>query len=111
MSRDGIPSIIGDDGAELADEMGLTLSELCRACQLPAEQVFALVEEGIIDPEGDDPRHWRFRSVCITQIRCASRLTRDLGVNLAGAALALELIEEIEQLKRRLRRLQRLESQ
>ena len=112
MTRDSIPST-GQHNDEMADELDLTLSELCRACQMPAEQIFALVEEGIIEPEGEnsDPRQWRFRSVSITRIRCASRLERDLGVNLAGAALALELLEEIEQLKRRLQRLQRLESQ
>lgn len=116
MTRDNIPPTnnipptMGDNNAELADELDLTLSELCRVCQMPAEHVFALVEEGIVEPEGEDPRQWRFRSVCITRIRCASRLERDLGVNLAGAALALELLEEIEQLKRRLRWLQRLES-
>jgi chaperone modulatory protein CbpM len=33
----------------------------------------------------------------------ASRLQRDLGVNLAGAALALELLQEIEALRARLK--------
>ena len=35
----------------------------------------------------------------------ASRLQRDLGLNLAGAALALELLEEIDALRARLQAL------
>lgn len=106
MTRDVEPSITH---AEIADELELTLSQLCRACQLPAEHIFALVEEGIVEPEGTEPGQWRFQSVCVTRVRRAYRLERDLGVNLAGAALALDLLEEIEQLKRHLQRLQRLQ--
>ena len=35
------------------------------------------------------------------------RLQRELEVNLAGVALALDLMEEIQQLRRRLQRLER----
>lgn len=95
--------------ANVAYELELTLSELCRACQLPTEHIFALVEEGIVEPAGDDPERWRFQSLCITRIRRAHRLERDLGVNLAGAALALDLLEQIDRLQARLRRLQQLD--
>ncbi len=36
------------------------------------------------------------------RVRCAMRLTRDLGVNYAGAALALDLLDELDLLRARL---------
>ena len=54
---------------------------------------------------GRDPEHWRFRGASVRRVRCALRLERDLGVNFAGAALALELLEELEALRARLERL------
>jgi chaperone modulatory protein CbpM len=38
--------------------------------------------------------------VAVTRLRTAHRLQRDLHINLAGAALALDLLEEIKTLKR-----------
>lgn len=94
----------------LSHDTEFTLVELCRSCRLSAEQVFALVEEGVIEPRGANPGQWRFRAICVKRVQRAYRLERDLGVNMAGAALIIDLIEEIEQLKTRLRRLERLES-
>lgn len=92
---------------QLLDELSeLTLRELCIACGLPAEHIRALVDEGIIEPHGPEPA-WRFSGICVRRVRRVYALERDLGVNLAGAALALDLLEEIEQLRARLRRLER----
>ena len=92
-------------GEVLEEDVELTLAQLCRACQVPAEQVFALVEEGVVEPLGRHPGIWRFRGTCVRRIRCAVRLERDLGVNIAGAALALDLLEELEAMHARLRRI------
>ncbi|MFV8783199.1 chaperone modulator CbpM [Microbulbifer sp. SA54] len=94
-----------DVPAILDESSELTLSELCRACGLPAEHVLALVEEGVIEPLGS-VAHWRFSGICVRRVRRVYTLERDLGVNLAGAALAIELLEEIERLQARLRRLE-----
>jgi chaperone modulatory protein CbpM len=67
--------------------------------------VYELVEEGIIDPLGREPSGWRFRWTSVRRVRCALRLEHDLGVNLAGAALALDLLEELTRLRAQLRRL------
>lgn len=93
-----------ETGELLDDEAELTLADLCRACEVTAEQILALIEEGIVDPRGRDPRHWRFHSLQLRRVRCALRLERDLGVNVAGAALAIELLEELEALRVQLRR-------
>jgi chaperone modulatory protein CbpM len=91
-------------GEVLDEEIELTLGELSWACQLAVERVFELVEEGVIEPLGRDPAHWRFLGVSVRRVRCAQRLQRDLRVNVAGAALALDLLDELERLRARLRR-------
>lgn len=82
----------------------LTLGQLCHACGVHADWVISLVEESIIEPqEGDEIHLWRFSGSSLVRVRSALRLQRDLGVNLAGIALALDLIEELEQLRTRLK--------
>ena len=89
-------------GELLDDTIELSLAELCRVCQLPAERIFEFVEEGIVEPRGRNPVNWRFHSRSIRRIRRALRLKRDLGVNTPGVALVLELLEELEHLRARL---------
>ncbi len=103
MTKDLLLLLSGD---VLEEEVELTLAELCRACQLPADRVYELVEEGIIEPLGREPARWRFHGVSLRRVRCALRLQRDLGVNFAGAALALDLIDDLESLRTRLERLE-----
>ena len=91
-------------GEVLEEDVELTLADLCRACQLSAEQIFQLVDEGLLEPRGHSPRQWRFHGRSVRQVRCVMRLERDLGVNLAGAALALDLLEELQRLRTRLNR-------
>ena len=79
-----------------------TLGELSRASGMPADWILALVEEGIIEPVGDDYQHWQFPGYCLRRVRIVQRLESDLGLNLAGAALALELLEEVEALRNRI---------
>ena len=91
-------------GMLMDEECSLTLAELSRACAMHAEWVMELVEEGIIEPYGQDLTQWRFTPQALYRARTVRNLQRDLGVNLSGAALALELLEEIEALRARLRR-------
>jgi chaperone modulatory protein CbpM len=93
-------------GEIFEEEIELSLADLCRVCQLPAERVFELVEQGVVEPIGRDPARWRFQGISVRRVRCALRLEQDLGVNVAGAALAIDLLEELERLRARLRRLE-----
>ncbi len=52
---------------------------------------------------GREPAHWRFGGASLHRAHAALRLQRDLEINLAGVALALELLDEIESLRMRLR--------
>ena len=86
-------------GEVLEGEARLTLVEIARACSVHVEWVVELVNEGIVDPAGPDATRWRFTGFALRRARAVRRLQRDLGVNLAGAALALELLDEIERLR------------
>jgi chaperone modulatory protein CbpM len=88
-------------GEVLDEAVELSLGELCRACEVYAEEVVELVAEGIVEPLGRDSAHWRFRGSSVRRVRCALSLRRDLGVNWAGAALALDLLEELASLRGR----------
>lgn len=99
MNSDDLSSV--HTGTIIEDDP-LTLGQLCRACGTHADWVISLVEEGIIEPDGKELHSWRFSSVSLVRVRSALRLHRDLGVNLAGVALALDLIEEIESLRKQL---------
>ena len=89
---------------ELIDEQTtLTLAELCRCFAVEAEFIEDLVEQGILEPAGRSGRHWCFPASSLRRTRITLHLRRDLGVNLAGAALALDLLERIEELDARLR--------
>jgi len=88
-------------GDLVEQDQELTLDDLCSRCSLKVEHVVAYVQEGVLDARGRKPAEWRFRISSIRRVRTAVRLQRDLGVNLAGAALALELLERIARLESR----------
>ncbi len=98
-------------GCIVEEEVEVTLSELSQACGVNAEWLMALVAEGIIEPVGEAERHCRFGGGSVRRARIVQRLQRDLGVNMAGAALALELLEEIDSLRTRLAVLESYDSE
>lgn len=87
----------------LEEQTQLTLADLCRACTVPAEWIVELVDIGVLEPLGREPSRWRFGGASLHRARIALRLQRDIGIDLAGAALALELLDEIKSLRARLR--------
>ena len=91
-------------GQVLDERVEYDLEGLCRVCRLERRQVIELVVENVVEPSGEDPDHWRFSGNEVTRIQVATRLTRDLGLNVPGAALALDLLDEIERLRSALQR-------
>lgn len=85
----------------VVEEAELSLADLSRACRVNAEWLMMLVGEGIIEPL-ERRESWRFSGHSVRRIRTVQRLQQDLGVNLAGAALALDLLAEMSHLKARL---------
>lgn len=87
-------------GQVLEDYELITIGHLCRSCTVEVETVTLLVDEGILDPVGSEVEQWQFTITSLRRVKTAIHLQRDLGVNLAGAALALELLDRIAELER-----------
>lgn len=70
-----------------------------------------LVEIGVLDPVNyhqislNEQEQWKFSADSLKRARTAMRLQRDLGINEAGIALALDLLEEIEILESKVQKL------
>jgi chaperone modulatory protein CbpM len=90
-------------GQILDEETEITLVQLCRSCDVRGELIEAMVAQGILEPSGRRGRHWCFPTSSLRRTRITVHLQRDLGLNLAGAALALELLDRIDELNARLR--------
>lgn len=90
-------------GIVLDENTELSLSDLCDACSRDTAWVSALVEEGVLEPINAGGRRWRFTAISLQRAHTAMRLERDLGVNVAGIALAIDLLDEVRTLRARLR--------
>ena len=84
----------------------MSLSDLCEVCTVTSERVVQLVDEGLVEPVGREPAEWLFSGRSVRRVVVAERLSRDLRLNAAGAALVLELLDEVKQLRQRLIRLE-----
>lgn len=91
-------------GTILEQQTELSLDDVSRTCAVQAGFIIELIEEGVLAPiAGHAPDNWRFAGTQVRRVTVAWRLQRDLGVNLAGAALALQLLDEVETLRAQLK--------
>ncbi len=100
MPSNNFPIISGDilDSFERLEQ-----SEFQRICQISDQFLTEMIEEGIIEPEILSERkseNYFFNGIHIRRVRRANRLSCDLGINPAGIALVLELLDRIEQLEK-----------
>ena len=92
-----LPGTIFDESAILS------IKDLSRMCAVDERHIVEFVEEGVLSVVNVSSE-WRFTGDALRRARLAVRLERDLELNLAGVALAIELLEELAQLRRELER-------
>ena len=103
--KDILPVI---EGVILEEEDGLSLGELCRLCSVHADYVLDLIDEGILEPSGENVQQYQFHGKCVVRTQKAARLQRDMGLNLPGVAMVLDLIDEVEELRKRILEMENL---
>ncbi len=83
----------------IVDETDLSLGELCSLLRVEVEAIVEMVDESIVSPVGTTEGRWRFRGSDLLRLRRAVRLQRDLGLNLPGVAVVLDLMDEVAALR------------
>ena len=83
------------------EENVVSVTEICGRCGVQVQTVEEMVEFGIIEPIDGTPARWQFAGTSLRRVTAAVRLQRDLGVNLAGVALVLDLLDELAEYRRR----------
>jgi chaperone modulatory protein CbpM len=90
-------------GAIFEESAVLTVRDLSRMCAVDERHIVEFVDEGVLTAIEVTAAEWHFSGAALRRARLALRLERDLELNLAGVALALELMDELELLRRELR--------
>src|SRR5215469_18566763 len=92
----------------LGESDWIAASEICQLCRLDLDAVLELSSLGVMSSRERAPGEWQVPATALPRLRVVGRLIRDLGVNVSGAALVLELLEAQHELEVRLRHLERL---
>lgn len=92
----------------LRAEVYLSTAQLAAASSLRPEQLARLIRAGLIEPRA--PGTGEFTLSTAARLRRMLRLRRDLHVNLAGAAVIVDLVERLDQQEIELGRLRRAAS-
>ena len=92
----------------LGESDWIAATEICQLCRLDLDAVLELAALGVMSSRERAPGEWQVPATALPRLRVVGRLMRDLGVNVSGAALAVELLDAQRELEIRLRHLERL---
>lgn len=91
--------------AEVLDEsLQLSIGDISRLCSVQRKVIIDMAQFGIVEPKGQGLNNWRFSGHDLVRVRQTLRLQNDLGINMAGAALVIDLLDELNELRARTRR-------
>jgi DNA-binding transcriptional MerR regulator len=83
--------------------MRLSIEELAAAAGISAARLARLIRLGLVEPTA--PGASEFTAATAAQLRRMLRLHGDLGVNLAGAVIIVDLLGRLERVEAELARL------
>lgn len=82
----------------------LTVDELSRLANVHPDMIQCFLDWGLVEPERTKPEIL-FRDSVVPRIRRILRLRKELGINWAGIAVVLDLLDRIDALEREVERL------
>jgi hypothetical protein len=91
-----MPSTLSTAGAPARPQLQLTADELASVAGLARAAIDRLVRAGLVEEIA--PQSGRFSAAAAARLRRMQRLRADLGVNLVGAAIIVDLVERLEQM-------------
>ncbi|HEY3414458.1 MAG TPA: helix-turn-helix transcriptional regulator [Armatimonadota bacterium] len=85
--------------AEKAYEPVYVISVAAKLCEMHPQTLRAYERQGLVQPKRSDSHNRLYSEADIERLRQIQRLTRDLGVNLAGVEVILDLLDRMEAMR------------
>ena len=79
-----------------------TFIEVCSRYHIPKELLVEMIEQGFFEHPSLEKEQISLEPKELRRIESAFRLHRDLGINLPGVTLALDLLEQMESMRQEL---------
>jgi MerR family transcriptional regulator/heat shock protein HspR len=81
------------------DEPVYVISVAAKLCEMHPQTLRLYERLGLVKPQRRDNRNRLYSETDIDRLRQIQRLTRDMGVNLAGVEVILNLLQQMEQMR------------
>ena len=85
--------------AERVHEPVYVISVAAKLCEMHPQTLRAYERQGLVRPQRSDSHNRLYSEADIERLRQIQRLTRDLGVNLAGVEVILDLLDRMEAMR------------
>jgi chaperone modulatory protein CbpM len=89
-------------GVLLDENTRISIKEVCTQYHISSDLLSEMMEYGLFSASNNDLAHSSFSQSDLRRLQSAFRLHKDLGINLSGVALALDLLDKIELLEKEL---------
>ncbi len=95
-------------GMLIEESETITYTEVCHKYNIPKKLLVEMMEHGLFSNKSMHVEQLNLNQKELRRIESAFRLHRDLGINLPGVVLAIELLEKIEKLDNELHILRKI---
>lgn len=85
-------------GVLIKEAESIPYNEVCHKYHIPKKLLIELMEHGLFSNQSTQIEQLKLNQKELHRMKSAFRLHRDLGINLPGVVLAIELLEKIEQM-------------
>lgn len=89
-------------GVLVDENMKVSFVEVCQQFDISKEMIQEMIEHGFFEDHPLQKKDALIDQRTMERMRSAQRLEQDLGINIPGVVLVLELLDELEQIRNEL---------
>lgn len=93
-------------GVLMDENTTISFVDVCQKCNISEDVLIEMIEHGLFPASTTAVKNIHIDQQTFTRIQSACRLQQDLGINLPGVVLVLELLDELEKAQKELHILQ-----
>ena len=94
-------------GVLVDEDSTVSFVDICQHYDIPEDMLLDMIEHGLVQQASATSKMIQIHKGTLSRIQSARRLQSDLGINVPGAVLALELLDQLEKIRHELQILKR----